>query len=130
MDAAEARETNRRVLGWVIGIAAGLGPALTHEGFMLDLRGMPTAAVYVVAVAGGVVAGAMTRPDPRLRVFGAVVGGAATPGAAFAIAHFAHAFTSISLGLAILVGFAGAAPALLIGGLFYGMARDRLSRGG
>ncbi|MHB8877156.1 MAG: hypothetical protein ACYC8T_25955, partial [Myxococcaceae bacterium] len=116
------------VVGWTIGVVAGIGPALLHEGFVIDASQVALHFVYGVAAAGGAVAGALAVPDSRLRVFGALSGIGATAGATFAISYVAHGMDSISIRGALLIGLVGAAPGLMVGRLFYGMADDWITR--
>lgn len=59
----------------------------------------------------------------------AIIGAAGCASASVAVSGAAAGRSSVSLIAMLLVGLVGAAPALIIGGLLYGMARDRADRG-
>ena len=104
-------------MAWVVG-SLSIFPALASRGYVLDAREAPVAIIYALAVAAGVIGGALFKVRSRRSVIFSVCGAIAGLGSAFAVRAFVGSFASVPTLMVALIASAGAAPGIVVGWLF------------
>ena len=120
-------EAQREGLGKAVVMGSAVLPAALHWQ-MLRIVELPVELFFIIAALGGLIGGTLAATHPRLKILAAIIGGAAASSGMSALFVAGGHLRSISWILAMIIAAVGAAPVLIIGGLAYSMAYDRLTR--